>query len=325
MTQAQLETGPGILGDRTRAAVSRLLEGRGELPSPGAPHRVTRAPEPSAPDAGHDTWFYIARGVETLESLAREWGVSVGHLLSHSDNHSLKEGQRKGQGVLRPGDRVAVPAHVKSKVQKSSTPHDPSVVDSLVEYLLHLTAEHPSSQGAKTQRTPAAKKAVKGASASKTAPAKLLPNQGYKKKHSRIWPDVVLNKSIESAFLVLLPYLPAATVMTSGYRSDADQARVINEYYEKHKGNPLEKNVEKRRLWLKKEKKLIIAKVGFSPHRTGYAFDLSGASIDVIDEAVKKCAKEHGDTFPLFNTIPERNQNCLHVNLDPAAVARRTS
>ena len=44
-----------------------------------------------------------------------------------------------------------------------------------------------------------------------------------------------------------------------------------------------------------------------------------------IDEAVKKCAKEHGDSFPLFNTIPERNQNCLHVNLDPAGVARRTS
>jgi len=35
-----------------------------------------------------------------------------------------------------------------------------------------------------------------------------------------------------------------------------------------------------------------------------------------VDAAVERCAKDHGkDLFPLKNTIVEREQNCLHVNL----------
>jgi hypothetical protein len=44
---------------------------------------------------------------------------------------------------------------------------------------------------------------------------------------------------------------------------------------------------------------------------------LSGGSLDQIKAAVTKCAKDHGARFPLLNTITERKQNCLHVNLKP--------
>jgi hypothetical protein len=145
----------------------------------------------------------------------------------------------------------------------------------------------------------------------------MLPMQGYTKKHPRIWSKVVLTQPIESAFLLLVPYLPKATVMTSGYRSDADQTRIINEYYNEHKGNPLVTDVEKRRQWLVNVQGLKIAKVGSSPHRTGLAFDLSGGSLDEIKAAVAECVKAHGPKFPLLNTITERKQNCLHVNLKP--------
>jgi hypothetical protein len=138
-----------------------------------------------------------------------------------------------------------------------------------------------------------------------------LPTMGLLHK---IWPKVKLTSSIEVAFRALDRYLPAATVMTSGLRSDADQERIINEYYASHHGPAEIHDVEERRLWLKNDG-LIIAKVGSSPHRTGLAFDLSGASIDKIKEAVDQCAAEHRDLFPLKNTIVERKQNCLHVNL----------
>ena len=149
--------------------------------------------------------------------------------------------------------------------------------------------------------------------------ADVFPVQGYTKKHPRIWAKVVLTHAIEDAFLVLLPYLPQGTVMTSGYRSDEDQKRVINDYYTQHKGNPLVTDVEKRRLWLQNEEGLIIAQVGKSPHRTGLAFDLSGGKLDDIKAAVSRCVSEQGSRFPLLKTIVERKQNCLHINLKPTA------
>jgi hypothetical protein len=322
MTKAQLETGPGILGAQTRGAVSRVLDGKEPVapinpPTPKASSTLT----PKQPkDTASDTWFYIVHGVDNLESLAHKWGVTVSNLLAHPENLFLKELQRMGKLALQPGDRIALPPHVQAKVSKAKPTQDSSTINSLVEYLLHLTDEHPASKtgGAKPQQNQSAKKQTKASSQqTKPPPTSTFQIQGYTKKHSRIWPKVVLTKPIESAFLVLLPYLPKETVMTSGYRSDADQERVINEYYAQHKGNPLEKNVEKRRQWLQKEKNLIIAKVGSSPHRTGFAFDLSGGKLSTIQAAVDRCVKEQGDKFPLLKTIVERNQNCLHVNLKP--------
>lgn len=130
----------------------------------------------------------------------------------------------------------------------------------------------------------------------------------------KMWKSVKLTKSIEKAFRVLEPHLPNGAVMTSGYRSDEDQARIINEYYASHKGPASTTDVEERRLWLKAQG-LIIAKVGSSPHRTGLAFDLSGAPLSTLQECVDKAAAENPTDFPLKRTITERKQNCLHVDL----------
>ena len=132
----------------------------------------------------------------------------------------------------------------------------------------------------------------------------------------KILPNVWLTDSIEVAFRALDPYLPERTVMTSGYRSDADQARIINDYFAKHHGPEELVDAESRRQWLIHHEHMVIARVGSSPHRTGLAFDLSGSPINDIEAAVQRCAKDHGkDLFPLKNTIIERKQNCLHVNL----------
>jgi hypothetical protein len=138
---------------------------------------------------------------------------------------------------------------------------------------------------------------------------------GYKKALPRVWKSVVLTASIENGFTTLVGFLPAGVVMTSGYRSDADQAKVINDYFAKKKGPSTIVDVEARRQWLKTEKKLIIAKVGRSPHRTGLAFDLSGAKLEQIRAAVELCSTKNPTTFPLHSTILEVHQNCLHVNL----------
>jgi hypothetical protein len=130
----------------------------------------------------------------------------------------------------------------------------------------------------------------------------------------KIWPSVKLTPSIEVAFRALDRYLPTGAVMTSGLRTDADQARIINEYFEKHHGPGEITDVEERRQWLHSDG-LIIAKVGSSPHRTGLAFDLSGAPIEKLKDAVDHSAADHRELFPLKNTIVERKQNCLHVNL----------
>jgi hypothetical protein len=143
------------------------------------------------------------------------------------------------------------------------------------------------------------------------AKASHLPTMGTLHK---IWPKVKLTPSIEVAFRALDRYLPPNTVMTSGLRSDEDQIRIINEYYASHNGPSEITDVEQRRLWLKSDG-LIIARVGSSPHRTGLAFDLSGAGIDRIEEAVEHCNDEHPELFPLKDTIIERKQNCVHVNL----------
>jgi len=349
LNREQFKSGQGHLDGPTQAAVARVLEGKGpKVPSTPGPLKPS-APRagPSLKDAAHEAWFYIVQGAETLESLAAKWGVSVASLLAHPENASLKASARDSKHTLRAGDRVAAPRHVHAQMKKAQPVQDSFSISAMVDYLLHLTAQHPASSpqgGAQSTSTPAHKAASSKTASSKTASSKAaspktasskaalpkvassgkqvaatVPLQGYKKTHASIWPKVVLTQPIESAFFVLLPYLPAGVVMTSGYRSDADQERIINEYYAEKQGSPLVTDVEKRRQWLKNEKKLIIAKVGSSPHRTGYAFDLSGAKLDKIQAAVNKCVTEQGEKFPLLNTIVERNQNCLHVNLKPTA------
>jgi peptidoglycan hydrolase-like protein with peptidoglycan-binding domain len=157
----------------------------------------------------------------------------------------------------------------------------------------------------------APQKQVEQPAPGKTPNTQVVPNAG---ELPRINPGVKLTPAIENAYRVLVPYLPASVHMTSGLRSDADQARIINEYYVQRGGPADVKDVEQRRQWLK-NKGMIIAAVGTSPHRTGLAFDLSGAALSSIDAAVHSCFKEHPQDFHFKDTIVERANNCLHVDL----------
>lgn len=140
--------------------------------------------------------------------------------------------------------------------------------------------------------------------------AKQVKSEGL----SRIEPNVKLTSSIEAAWRVLLPYLPAGAEMTSGLRSDEDQANLINRYYTSHGGTSQDESVEQKREWLQ-GKGMIIARVGSSPHRTGLAFDISGASLGSIQASIIRCHNEKKAEFKFLDTIIERANNCIHVNL----------
>jgi peptidoglycan hydrolase-like protein with peptidoglycan-binding domain len=325
MTEQQLQTGVGILGPKTRAAVDRLLEGKGPPEASGTPGPVGRQGNTAParqPSRERETSFYIVQAGDTPEAITRRLGVTLRQLEAHPENAFMQQRKRKGGYPLHPGDRLAIPGEASSRVRLDEPSKDSSTRNLIIDYLSFLTRQHPSSlpwSAQQTQSTPPGwHPPMSLAPARPRAEEVARPTRGYTRKHPRIWPKVVLTAPIESAFLVLLDYLPRETVMTSGYRSDADQERIINEYYAKHNGNPMVKDVEQRRQWLITRKGLKIARVGSSPHRTGLAFDLSGGDISTLDEAVKRCAREQGQKFPLLGTIIERNQNCLHVNLKPS-------
>lgn len=265
-------------------------------------------------------FVHTVKAGESPAKIASHYATSWDSIRNHPDNQFIHERERQKKYPLYPGDRITIPNRKLPDNAQEMHNH----LQGLIAYLWSLVTQHPSfPAGVKLySMTPSVPK-VSPAKPVQTAPkvpvaAKApIPNAvpGYKKKHDRIWSSVVLTQSIESAFDVLLPYLPGTVVMTSGYRSDADQERIINEYFVKHKGDPMVVNVEERRQWLVKTKGLKIAKVGSSPHRTGLAFDLSGADIDTIKSAVEKCHTEKDDSFHLQSTIVEKKQNCLHVNL----------
>lgn len=256
----------------------------------------------------------VATG-ESPAVIAARYGIDWAAIKAHPKNAFIAKREARGGYPLYPGDRLAIP---NRELPAHWQEHALSVQGHL-SYLWSLVTQHPSYPfGVKlySMGPPAKPQTTTPSTAPRTASAASTPAvQGYNKQHDRIWSKVILTTSIESAFEVLLPYLPTSAVMTSGYRSDADQTRVINDYYIEKGGDRAVTDVEQRRQWLMKEKGLKIARVGHSPHRTGLAFDLSGADIDVMDSAVNRCFAENKDTFPLHSTLREKNQNCLHVNL----------
>ena len=148
------------------------------------------------------------------------------------------------------------------------------------------------------------------AAARRMAGPQVVPNAGTL---PNIDSDVKLTPPIIAAYGILQPYLPAGARMTSGLRTDDDQARVINNYFVQKGGPPTIVDVEQRRQWLI-QKGMVIAAVGSSPHRTGLAFDLSGAPLDAIQAAVTQCHNEHPE-FLFKDTILEHANSCLHVDL----------
>lgn len=126
---------------------------------------------------------------------------------------------------------------------------------------------------------------------------------------------VKLTEAIESNYRVLAPYLPGGTYLTSGLRTDQDQANVIHNYFAQYGGPSSITDTEQQRQWLERNHGMVIAHVGSSPHRTGLAFDLSGASLSQIEAAVRRCAREKPAEFHFSRLIYESSNNCIHVEV----------
>ena len=140
----------------------------------------------------------------------------------------------------------------------------------------------------------------------------VVPNDAHL---AHIQPGVKLTGPIAANYRVLQPFLPAGTVMTSGYRSDEDQASLIHRYFHSHGGPAAITDTEKEREWLAETHGMVIGRVGSSPHRTGLAFDLSGAPIGEIQAAVMRCVREKPAEFHYSRLIFERANNCVHVEV----------
>lgn len=126
---------------------------------------------------------------------------------------------------------------------------------------------------------------------------------------------VKLTDAISSNYRVLAPFLPAGAVMTSGLRTDADQESLIHRYFKSHGGPASITDAEAQRQWLASNYDMVIARVGSSPHRTGLAFDLSGAPLSQIEAAVRRCAREKPAEFHFSRLIYESSNNCIHVEV----------
>jgi hypothetical protein len=249
----------------------------------------------------NDRQHFVQAG-DSPEAIAKKYGIAWTVIYEHPGNAFIKK--RKGYPI-HPGDRLLVPLMVG--VPQPARPMGPpamsprfkefcDIVEWNIKILLALQGQHPSAAKVKVHST-APPKVDPGVQAPKAGEI-----VGYKKSVVGVRSSVVLTRSIESAFEVLRPSLPSGTVMTSGYRSDADQARLINNFFSDHSGPAEITDVEKRRQWLLaltvkdkngKDTHLKIGRVGGSPHRTGLAFDLSGADIDTTDAAVHLSAPEH--------------------------------
>jgi hypothetical protein len=102
--------------------------------------------------------------------------------------------------------------------------------------------------------------------------------------------------------------LPGGTVLTSGWRTDEEQADLIVHYAGGLVDGDLAATYEVA------SSKVLIAWVGESPHRPGLAFDLSGAALSAIEDAVLDCKQAHpGDGIE--DTILESSNNCVHVDV----------
>jgi len=128
------------------------------------------------------------------------------------------------------------------------------------------------------------------------------------------------------AFRALSYFLPNGTVLTSCYRSQADQERIIKNYAIKkgYKGD--QSNFDKMHAFTKKKGLIIARKVGRGHGGVGEtgAFDLSGVPLDQIWKGVENANKELAGKmkFAKLNmgkgkqSIIERKNNAVHVHFN---------
>lgn len=122
------------------------------------------------------------------------------------------------------------------------------------------------------------------------------------------------------SYIMLKPYLPPGTRMTSGYRDPKEQLGLIVRYARSFGlAVPPNVSVEDESSWMGlwngvRSRGIIIASPNTTPHgREEAVFDLSGADLDSINAGLLK-AKEKG-LITYRNIIIERKNNCVHVEV----------
>jgi hypothetical protein len=122
------------------------------------------------------------------------------------------------------------------------------------------------------------------------------------------------------SYIMLKPYLPPGTRMTSGYRTPEEQLDLIKRFA-RNLGMTVPPNVSVgdesswAGLWHGiRARGIIIASPNTTPHgREEAVFDLAGADLDSINAGLLR-AKEKG-LITYRNIIIERKNNCVHVEV----------
>jgi len=141
-----------------------------------------------------------------------------------------------------------------------------------------------------------------------------------------ISPRAKVNNTLLTAWRLLQPHLPAGARMTSGFRTPEDQKQILNDYWKKATGKDIPKHLLKdERVWnqvsvlLKKHYGYIVAPpVARSQygHLMGNAFDISGADLDEIADAVASVSRNPNIPVRFRNPLVERKNNAVHVGVE---------
>ena len=139
-------------------------------------------------------------------------------------------------------------------------------------------------------------------------------------------PDGQLRKA---AWQALRPFLPASTVLTSVYRGQEDQNRIIKNYATRYGFTGDQTDYDAMHAFIRQKPKpnLVVGRRVGRGHggigRTG-AFDLSGANLDLIWAAVQKANQQLTGQVKFAqlkqgkgrSSIIERANNCVHVHFE---------
>lgn len=144
-----------------------------------------------------------------------------------------------------------------------------------------------------------------------------------KLKQVNVKPGVKLTNLILDAWLSLKPFLPQNAVLTSGFRTLDDQRKIIDNYW-KQKGfdkkHPDVKDYTQKSRILSNNGILVNPpKIPNTPrsHLRGTAFDISGANLNQIAEAVRLVSRDPRIPVKLRPLVEPKN-NAVHVGIDSA-------
>jgi len=129
-----------------------------------------------------------------------------------------------------------------------------------------------------------------------------------------------LNQEIASTWLALLPYLPPSAKLTSGVRTLEDQERIIGNYWHSSGLSRIYPQVQNpdQQARLLTQNGWIVATTTSSPHLHGHSFDISGADLNEIVDAIETASAE--GKVPKLKALVEGKNNAVHVDIHPEQV-----